>query len=87
MSSFSRRLPHVVTRSDLAAMGTCDGLTPYERNFAKFIRWSSDSQTIALIIMGVASDIGAADIIQVLPLANCGKDRPLDHFPPPRVSV
>jgi hypothetical protein len=81
------KLRSITTRSELAALGTCEGLTPYERNFVKFARWSNDSQTIALVIMGVAADIGAADIVQVLPLQYCGKDRPVDHFPPPRVSI
>jgi hypothetical protein len=83
----AERLSQVKTRGDIIAMATCEGLTPYERNFVKFARWSQDSKMLALVIFGVAANIGSADIVQVLPLEFCGKDRPIDHFPPPRVSI
>ena len=40
---------------------------------------------MAMVIMGVASGIGSADTIQVIPLDTCtANPKALDNFPPPR---
>jgi hypothetical protein len=48
-------------------------------------RWSDDGQFLAMVIFGQASDIGSADIIQVIPISTCTPSpRAVDNFPPPR---
>ncbi|MCZ7552854.1 MAG: hypothetical protein M5U05_09765 [Anaerolineales bacterium] len=72
-------------RDDLARVAQCKDFAPYLRNFVKFPRWSGDSNLLAMVIMGVASGIGSADTIQVIPVDECTPNpRALDNFPPPR---
>lgn len=82
-----QRLSAVETRSNLAEMAPCEGFGPYTRNFVKYARWSKDSKMLALVIFGVADEIGSADIVQVLPADQCPPGRPQDHFPPPRMDI
>jgi hypothetical protein len=77
----------ITVREDLTKLAECEDFAPYLRNFVKFPRWSKDSQKLAMIIMGVASGIGSADTIQVIPVDVCtANPRALDNFPPPRFS-
>jgi len=77
----------ITVRQDLTKMAECEDFAPYLRNFVKFPRWSMDSQKLAMVIMGVASGIGSADTIQVIPVDVCtANPRALDNFPPPRFS-
>lgn len=78
-------LAQVRTRGDLSRMATCEHFAPYENVFVKLVRWSADSRQLAMVVFGVASGIGSADIIQVLPVDACiPNPRPIDNFPPPR---
>lgn len=75
----------VKTRSGLAALAPCKDFGPYTRNFVKLARWSIDGQALAMVIFGVAADIGSADIIQVIDITQCtASPRTIDNFPPPR---
>ncbi len=77
----------ITVRQDLTKIAQCEDFAPYLRNFVKFPRWSKDSQKLAMVIMGVASGIGSADTIQVIPVDVCtANPRALDNFPPPRFS-
>ncbi len=78
-------LAQVRTRGDLSKMAACEHFAPYEAIFVKLVRWSADSRQLAMVVFGVASGIGSADIIQVLPVDTCiPNPRPVDNFPPPR---
>ncbi len=75
----------ISVRGDLAKNAPCPDFGPYLRNFVKFPRWSSDSNSLAMVIMGVASGIGSADTIQVIPVNQCTPNpKAVDNFPPPR---
>lgn len=75
----------ISVRDDLARVAPCKDFAPYLRNFVKFPRWSGDSKLLAMVIMGVASGIGSADTIQVIPVDECTPNpKALDNFPPPR---
>ena len=77
----------ITVRDDLSKIAECEDFAPYLRNFVKFPRWSKDSQKLAMVIMGVASGIGSADTVQVIPVDVCtANPRALDNFPPPRFS-
>lgn len=81
------KLRSITVRDDLTKNAECEDFAPYLRNFVKFPRWSRDSQKLAMVIMGVASGIGSADTIQVIPVDVCtANPRALDNFPPPRFS-
>jgi dipeptidyl aminopeptidase/acylaminoacyl peptidase len=72
-------------RSELSEMATCKDFAPYERNFVKMASWSRDGSSLAMVIMGVASGIGSADIIQVISMDECTvQPEIIDNFPPPR---
>jgi Tol biopolymer transport system component len=72
-------------RSELSAMATCEEFAPYERNFVKMASWSRDGSSLAMVIFGVASGIGSADIIQVISMETCtAQPEIIDNFPPPR---
>jgi len=75
----------ISVRGDLSKSAPCPDFAPYLRNFVKFPRWSSDSNFLAMVIMGVASGIGSADTIQVIPVNACTPNpKAVDNFPPPR---
>jgi dipeptidyl aminopeptidase/acylaminoacyl peptidase len=75
----------ISVREDLTRVAQCADFAPYLRNFVKFPRWSVGSDILAMVIMGVARDIGSADTIQVIPVDVCTPEpKPLDNFPPPR---
>lgn len=75
----------VSVRDDLTRIAACKDFAPYLRNFVKFPRWSADSSLLGMVIMGVASGIGSADTIQVIPIEECTPSpKALDNFPPPR---
>jgi len=75
----------ISVRGDLSKNAPCPDFAPYLRNFVKFPRWSSDSNSLAMVIMGVASGIGSADTIQVIPVDQCTPNpKAVDNFPPPR---
>jgi len=79
------RLSQAKLRNDLTAMAPCKDFAPYLRNFVKYMYWSKDSRALAMVIMGQASGVGSADIIQVIPVTACTPTpSPLDSFPPPR---
>jgi hypothetical protein len=79
------RLNEVKTRGELAAMATCKDWAPYERNFVKLAHWSQDGKQLAMVIFGVAEDIGSADIVQIISLEECTPSpKIIDNFPPPR---
>jgi serine/threonine-protein kinase len=75
----------ISVRSDLSEAAQCKDFAPYLRNFVKYSRWSLDAQEMAMVIMGVATGIGSADTIQVIPVNECSANpKALDNFPPPR---
>jgi len=79
------QLRSITVREELGKLAECPDFAPYLRNFVKFPRWSKDSQKLAMVIMGVASGIGSADTIQVIPVNECtAQPHALDNFPPPR---
>lgn len=79
------KLNAVKTRGGLTEMAECKDFGPYTRNFVKMARWSSDGQYLAMVIFGVAADIGSADIIQIIDITKCtASPRIIDNFPPPR---
>ena len=79
------RLNQVKTRGELTEMATCKDWAPYTRNFVKLAHWSDDGKTLAMVIFGVASGIGSADIIQMISLEECTPTpKIIDNFPPPR---
>lgn len=78
-------LRSITVREDLTKIAECKDFAPYLKNFVKFPRWSRDGQQMAMVIMGVASGIGSADTIQVIPVDVCtANPRAIDNFPPPR---
>ncbi|MBN2549954.1 MAG: protein kinase [Anaerolineales bacterium] len=78
-------LSEVKVRSDLTDLAECKDFAPYLKNFVKYAHWSKDGQFLAMVIFGVASDIGSADIVQVIPITQCtANPRAVDNFPPPR---
>lgn len=80
-----QRLSEVKIRSDLTNLAECKDFAPYLRNFVKYAHWSKDGQNLAMVIFGVAADIGSADIVQIIPVTECtASPRALDNFPPPR---
>ena len=77
----------ITVREDLTKLAECEDFAPYLRNFVKFPRWSKDAKKLAMVIMGVASGIGSADTIQVIPVDVCtANPKAMDNFPPPRFS-
>jgi len=65
--------------SDLQAMATCSALAPYQRNAARYVRWSADSNRLAVVVMGVLKDGRRGDLVQVFSVDQC--------IPNPLVSV
>jgi serine/threonine protein kinase len=67
------------TRADLAAMGGC--LTYLDQN-TKDVRWSSDSQQIAVLLISADSS-WKKEVVRVLDIQQCGQTEPsvLNEFP------
>lgn len=79
------RLGAIKTRGGLTEIAECKDYAPWLKYFVKYARWSTDGTNLAMIIMGVASGIGSADIIHVIPVTECTPSPPpIDNFPPPR---
>jgi Tol biopolymer transport system component len=73
------KLKTVKYRRDLAPMGACKPLSPYDREYVKSVRWSADGQKIALVF---AAPIGGkrVDTIRVIDVSQC-------YDSPPRSGV
>jgi serine/threonine protein kinase len=78
-------LSNATTHDSLAAQGSCENMAPYTRNSARFVRWSSDSKSWALIAQVPYNSL-RADIVAVFPVDTCYPDTwsAFDiQFPPP----
>ena len=57
--------------SDLQAMATCADLAPYQPNTARTVRWSSDSNRLAAVVMGKLKTGKPGDVVQVFSVDDC----------------
>jgi len=81
-------LSQAATRSDLAALATCQDFGPYLRNFITQVRWSLDSKIIAAKLIGNLGDGRQGDVIQLFHVDQCiPNPRALDNFPAPRFDM
>jgi serine/threonine-protein kinase len=72
------------THGELAAIATCTGLAPYQRNFGYSVRWSRDATQWAALIMGVLKDGRRGDLVQVFNVDQCIPNPQIAiQFPPP----
>jgi serine/threonine protein kinase len=70
--------------SKLKAMADCAELAPYQRNAAYYSVWSTDSNRMAVVIMGVLKDGRRGDLVQVIPVDRCIANPLIAvHFPDP----
>ena len=67
------------SHGDLKAMATCADLAPYQRNSARYARWSADGTRLAVVVIGVLKDGRRGDLVQVFPVDRC--------IPNPLISV
>lgn len=82
------RLTEANTNSGLTAMAECADFAPYKGNAVKGMQWSSDGNTLAILVIGVLDDGRQGDIVQLLPVDRCiPNPRVADNFPPPRFEV
>lgn len=56
---------------DLQAMATCADLAPYQHNTAGYLRWSTDSNRLAVVVMGKLKNGKPGDVIQVFSVDEC----------------
>jgi serine/threonine protein kinase len=69
----------------LSSMATCANMAPYTRNSVRFVRWSDDSKTWAVVSQTPYNDI-LFDIVAVFPIDICYSDSYAAYeiqFPPP----
>jgi len=67
------------SHGDLKAMATCADLAPYQRNSARYARWSVDGTRLAVVVLGVLKDGRRGDLVQVFAVDRC--------IPNPLISV
>jgi len=66
-----QQLAKVDSHPDLVAMAECKELAPYQRNAAVSARWSADSKTLAVIILGVLESGKRGDLVQIVAVDRC----------------
>ncbi len=59
------------THPDLAALGDCPAMAPYQRNAVVSARWSKDGKSIAAITVGVLEDGRRGEIVNVFDVDGC----------------
>jgi serine/threonine protein kinase len=81
MENLSKAYSH----DSLSALATCANLAPYTRNSARYVRWTKDSKSWALVAQIPYNGI-RADIVAVFPIDTCYPDNYAAfeiQFPPP----
>lgn len=66
-----QQLAQVDSHPDLVGMAVCKELAPYQRNAAVSARWSADSKTLAIIILGVLDSGKRGDLVQIVAVDRC----------------
>ena len=78
-------LSKAYSHDSLSAQATCPNLAPYTRNSARYVRWSDDSKTWAVVVQ-VPYNGMRADVVAVFPVDACYPDNYAAfevQFPPP----
>jgi serine/threonine protein kinase len=77
-------LSQVKARSALSSMAECPEQAPLEKYVTLFARWSTQTDRLALITWGIASGLGAVDMVRVIPSNSCNDDpEVIVNFPAP----
>jgi len=77
-------LSQVKARSALSSMAECPERAPLEKYVTLFARWSTQTNNLALITWGIASGLGAVDMVRVIQGDSCDEDPDVTvNFPAP----
>ncbi len=60
---------------DLAQIGTCSSLAPFDDELIRSVRWAKDSKTLAFVFAAPVDGV-RKDMVRVVDVATCYSDRP-----------